>query len=195
MCYAWVALCCPELHWTYCSDLEQVLWSWGMEWMKMLKSGRCGPLVAHHHYKSTWRSNQKENIKLKLTLRLNFFQSQMMTRAMELDRKPLLCAFPQHPLRALRRDLTTKSLPTFRRQCHSIVRLIQPRVDEWLHCMRQTIRACVQFLMEIFQQIKRAIRVKGQSEVGIGAWISCRLHLKSVFFVICDCSLNSWINQ
>ena len=53
----------------------------------------------------------------------HFLQSQMMTRVMELDRKPPLCAFPQHPLKALRRDLTTKSLPTFRRQHHSIVRL------------------------------------------------------------------------
>ena len=53
----------------------------------------------------------------------HFLQSQLMTRVMELDRKPPLCAFPQHPLKALRRDLTTKSLPTFRRQHHSIVRL------------------------------------------------------------------------
>ena len=57
----------------------------------------------------------------------HFLQSQLMTRVMELDRKPPLCAFPQHPLKALRRDLTTKSLPTFRRQCHSIVRLISTK--------------------------------------------------------------------
>ena len=45
---AWVALSCPELHWSCCSDLEQMLWPCGVGWMKIEKScSACGPAHVH----------------------------------------------------------------------------------------------------------------------------------------------------
>ena len=67
-----VALSCTELHWSCCCDLEQVLWPFGMGWVKFQKNAllylQSAWIIAHHNVKSSLRSRYINLVKLQAIL-------------------------------------------------------------------------------------------------------------------------------